>query len=243
MKRLLAMTVALAIVAAGCSNGEPSSSSEESSTTRAPTTALAPSSTATGAPTEIVPADAIDVTHVTADLDGDGTPDDVYGYLASNENRMLAVQITGGRSAELVLPGPPDTAPAVYSAVLGDNQSAILVEDVVPMLDTYAVELYRVQDDVLVPVTIGSGNDASNAEFVVRNEVDHISGLRCDSLEGGPVLRAVDLVRQGESDFALTTTTFRLENGALVQVGVETTTSTSPDRATIDAYGTFSCPA
>jgi hypothetical protein len=243
MKRLLAMTIALAIVAAGCSNGEVSSSSEETSTTQAPTTTVAPSSTVTGAETGIVPADAIDITHVTADLDGDGTPDDIYGYLASNENRMLAVQMTGGQSAELVLPGPPDTAPMVYSAVLGDNQSAILVEDAVPMLDTYSVELYRVQDDALVPVTIGSGSDATNAEFVVRNEVDHISGLSCDSLEDGPVLRAVDLVKQGASDFALTTTTFRLENGALMQLGVETTTVTSPDRATIDAYGTFSCPA
>ncbi len=75
-----------------------------------------------------------------------------------------------------------------------------------------------------------------------ERQLDHISGQRCDSLDGPQVLRAVDLVRQSESDCSLPTTTFRLENGALVQVGTETTTVTSSDRSTIDAHGTFSCP-
>jgi len=248
MKRVLMLATTLAVVTAcssGASAGTTSAPDTTTSTTSGATSTTVPVTSTTVASDSSVPVDAVDVSHVSADVNGDGNTDDIYGYLTADRNRVLEVVLSGGDPAEVILPGPPDTAPVVEAAPLGSGDTAsILVKDVAPDISTFTVELYGLDAGAIVPIPLGTGDNAPSAEFVVRDETGHVSGVTCDPAGSGHALAVDDVVKADNGTYTVSTTTYTIDaSGALERGDTQVTTLASPDKTTLDGYATLACPA
>lgn len=236
MRRALWLVAVVLLAACGDDDavvGGTTTTSEATTTSEPATTTTAPTTTTTPACDRIFPgAGNPDQVDATADVDGDGEPDQLHSFGAEEgEPRFtLQVELAAGGGASLGLQGDGVTTVAVLGGadVDGDGGDEIWAR-VGAGASATIVGLFRFEDCTLAPVTFATGG---NAEFPVGGSVGTTSGLECDSLvdpEAHLIVYSASNVAEGE--YEVTATKYRLDAGVLTESssGAEVGSVEDPD--------------
>lgn len=222
MRRALWIVAVLALAACGDDDavvGGTTTTSEATTTSEPTTTTTVPTTTTTAACGEIFAgAGNPDQVDATADVDGDGEPDQLHSFGAEEGEPRFTLQVVlaAGGGASLDLEGDGVTTVAVLGGadVDGDGGDEIWAR-VGAGASATIVGLFRFEDCTLAPVTFAAGG---NAEFPVGGSVGTTSGLECNSLvdpESDLTVYGASNVAEGE--YEVTATKYRLDAGVLTE--------------------------
>lgn len=239
----IAVVAALSVLlTAGCSDDD-ATTSATTATTAAPSTTRVtrpPSTSTTAAPCDDAPAEAgtADEVVATADVDGDGQPDDLRSARAE-DGWHLRVQLHRGGGADLLVETfPGDTVRVLGGADVDGDGAAEVWARTGSGASAAIVGLFRFTDCALARVTLADGGPA---DFAVGGSVGTVAGLECAARAD----RTAHLTSYAGSSsdgrtYDVVATEHALEAGVLVERGSATSSVAVSDPA-FDRVTRFSC--
>jgi hypothetical protein len=195
---------------------------------------------ATTVPASAIPGDASNITTATADVDGDGTPEEVVTYRSIDGTHHLVTLMATGRIATTDVDGAGEPVPIVAAADLGTGREAVFLETR-RTPTSFSLEPYVVTDDGWVAIE-ATGPAAPTLPIVVSTIPGDVYGVSCELLDDTAGLTLASIT-EAEGGYRVRTTEYRLESATLVQVGNPTLHRTiiPPGDLSIDAYATVHC--
>jgi hypothetical protein len=181
-----------------------------------------------------LPADASDISHVSGDVDGSGSPDAVNVYSSGGAAHVLVELAANGTAGATITDADASdqvTPRALGTARLGGDRDVAFVR-IGSGASTSLVALYTVRGCELVRLTL-PGHDS----FAIGGTITHLDGLQCSA----GMLRVYSATTDDGETYATSAQSARVENGAMYEDGQPITgTITSRDPG-LETLGSLDC--
>jgi hypothetical protein len=245
---MAALGMVMAVLASGCQPGADDTDAASSSSSTVPAPTPAPPST-TAPATDVgscpgddpfPPADARDVSEVSADVDGDGQDDRVLSYRDAGGTGQVAVGVAAGGSAvDAGDAGGPEPLYVLGGVALGgDGETVLAATGAGPPVSVGG--LFQFVECAITAVLLETGQPV---EVPVGGTVTQGDGIECTGGAGSVLLVRLRATSADGETFTTDDVSYQIDGNTLLEVRSDSETLRTPaDSAEIQRHYTLDCP-